>query len=165
MDKTKYTTDLSNKQLIAERAFDAPVSLVWRAWTEPELIDQWWAPKPYQAVTQFMDFTEGSEWRYAMRGPEGDEHKCKVEYEKISPQTGFSGMDGFCDENWKLVSNPPSMHWDVAFMDQGDKTLVKTIITFESEEALNTIVEMGMKEGFAAAHENLDELLSELGKT
>ena len=57
INQTKYTRDLTNKQLVVEREFDAPVALVWRAWTESNLLDQWWAPKPWKAETKKNGFS------------------------------------------------------------------------------------------------------------
>jgi uncharacterized protein YndB with AHSA1/START domain len=60
--ETIYSKDASNKKLKVEREFDAPVAQVWNAWTQPELLDQWWAPKPWKANTKSMDFREGGRW-------------------------------------------------------------------------------------------------------
>ena len=158
--QTKYRKDLANKRLFVEREFDAPVAQVWRAWTESELLEQWWAPKPYKAVTKKMDFREGGSWIYAMLGPDGEKQWCKATYDKIIPQKRYMGFDGFSDEQGNINEEMPSMDWDVEFISQGGSTLVKVTVTFKSEEDLQKIVEMGFQEGFAAAHDNLDELLA-----
>jgi uncharacterized protein YndB with AHSA1/START domain len=59
-------------QLIVTREFDANSDLVWKAWTTAELLDQWWAPKPYRAETKSLDFREGGVWLYAMVSPENE---------------------------------------------------------------------------------------------
>ena len=69
--ETIYTKDLENKKIKVTREFDAPVEKVWRAWTEKELLDQWWAPRPWKAVTQSMNFSNGGTWLYYMEGPDG----------------------------------------------------------------------------------------------
>ena len=51
--------DLPNKKITVTRHFNAPLDQVWKAWTESELLDQWWAPKPFKAETKFMDFKVG----------------------------------------------------------------------------------------------------------
>jgi len=158
--ETVYTADAVNKKMKVVREFDAPVSKVWKAWTESKYLDQWWAPKPWKANTQSMDFREGGTWLYYMEGPEGERHYCRNDYHKIVPQKLYSGLDGFCDEKGNLSKDLPQMEWRVSFTPIGDRTRVETEITFASEEDLKTIVEMGFKEGFAAAHNNLDELLA-----
>ena len=158
--ETIYSKDASNKKLKVEREFDAPVAQVWKAWTEPELLDQWWAPKPWKANTKSMDFREGGRWFYYMEGPDGTRHYCKVDYKTIVPNKSFSGFDGFCDEHGETNTEMPGMDWKVVFTPVGSTTKVDVDVTFASEEDLNKIVEMGFKEGFAAAHANLDELLA-----
>lgn len=107
-----------------------------------------------------MDFREGGRWLYTMNGPEGEVHWCKVEYKSITPQKSFSGTDGFCNEQGKTDHNFPEMFWKVSFHDAGKKTKVEVEITFDSEEDMKKIVEMGFEEGFTMAHGNLDELLA-----
>lgn len=164
LNQTRIKKDPSSKKLSIERKFDAPVSLVWRAWTEPELLDQWWAPQPWKTQTKSMDFREGGVWLYSMNGPEGEKHWCRADYISIQPQKNFTGTDAFCNEDGEVVPEPPGMHWNVSFIPDQDKTRVEVEISFASEEALNTIVEMGFNEGFTAAHGNLDELLERLQK-
>jgi len=158
--ETNYVTDASNKKLKVERVFDAPVEMVWKAWTQPELLDQWWAPKPWKANTQSMNFKEGGTWLYYMEGPDGSRHYCKVEYNTIVPNKSFTGIDAFADEKGNTLTEPPGMDWHCVFIPEGNTTRVKVEVTFASEEDLKKIVEMGFKEGFAAAHANLDELLA-----
>jgi uncharacterized protein YndB with AHSA1/START domain len=158
--ETVYTVDASKKKLKVVRDFDAPVDLVWRAWTEAKLLDQWWAPKPWKANTTSMDFREGGQWLYYMQGPEGERHYCKFDYSSIKPQKSIAGQDAFCDEAGNTNLEFPRMDWYLMFNSEDDGTRVETHITFASEADLNKIVEMGFKEGFAMAHNNLDELLA-----
>ena len=66
--QTTISKDAANKKLIVVREFDAPLEEVWKAWTEKDLLDQWWAPKPWKAKTKTMDFREGGIWLYSMVG-------------------------------------------------------------------------------------------------
>ena len=159
--ETTYTKE-SNTKLKVVREFDAPVALVWRAWTESKLLDQWWAPKPWKAITKSQDFREGGRWLYYMQGPDGSKHHCTIEYKSIQSQKSYSAIDAFTDENGNILNEMPRMDWVVKFNGAADSTKVETVITFATEEDLNKIVEMGFKEGFAMAHGNLDELLESL---
>lgn len=158
--ETLYTKDLHNKKILVQRAFDAPVNLVWRAWTESEWLEKWWAPKPFRAITQSMDFKKGGKWRYYMEGPDGTRHYCMVGYEEIIPDSFFSGMDAFCEENGAILKDFPTMFWECSFKADGNLTQVVVEISFDSVEDLEKIIEMGFREGFAMAHGNLDELLA-----
>ena len=158
--QTVFKEDLANRKIKVTREFDAPVEKVWRAWTEKELLDKWWAPKPWKAVTKSMDFREGGKWLYYMEGPEGERHHCICEYKTIDPEKNFTGTDAFTDEAGKVNEEMPQMAWDVSFRDKGNSTLVEVLISFDSEEAMKKTVEMGFKDGFAMAHSNLDEILA-----
>jgi uncharacterized protein YndB with AHSA1/START domain len=158
--ETVYNVDRANKKIYVSREFDAPVELVWKAWTTKELLDEWWAPKPWKTNTISMDLRTGGRWLYYMEGPDGSRHYCLVNYEALLPGKSFTGDDAFCDENGNINKEFPSMHWQVNFNAAGNKTKVDVEITFRAEEDLDKIVEMGFKEGFAMAHSNLDELLA-----
>lgn len=158
--ETVYEKDTINKKIRVKREFNAPVSKVWKAWTERDYLDQWWAPRPWKAVTQSMSFREGGQWRYSMQGPDGERQYCLINYKSIVPNKSYSGEDVFCDEKGNILSDMPSMDWYVELTGTGDTTRVNVEITFKSEADLDKIIEMGFKEGFAAAHNNLDELLA-----
>ena len=160
--ETTITKDAANKKLHVVREFEAPVDQVWDAWTQSELLDQWWAPKPYQSVTKSMDFREGGFWLYYMQGPGGDRHWCRVDYNKIVQQKEFECEDAFCDENGVPSNTAPSMHWNCYFAPSAIGTKVSIEVNFKSEEDMEKIIEMGFKEGFTAAHGNLDEVLSKV---
>ena len=160
--ETIYEKDLDNKKIRVTRDFDAPVNKVWRAWTEPAILDQWWAPRPWKANTISMDFREGGRWFYYMQGPDDTRHYCCVEYHSIEKEKMFSGLDAFCDEKGNINTEMPSMNWKCDFNPSGNGTRLSVDITFDSIEDLEKIVEMGFKEGFAAAHNNLDEVLARL---
>ena len=110
-----------------------------------------------------MDFREGGVWLYYMEGPEGEQNWCRADFRKIVPNKSFIGDDSFCDEKGNINSDFPTMHWKVEFSEANTGTKVEVEITFSTEADLEKIIELGFKEGFAAAHTNLDELL-EAGK-
>jgi len=155
-----FSKDAANKKISVVREFDAPLEQVWKAWTEPELLDQWWAPKPWKANTKSMDFREGGLWLYYMQGPDDTRHYCRVDYKTIIPNKSFIAVDSFCDENGNITKEFPSMQWKNVFSRSGTGTKVEVEIAFNTEADLEKIIEMGFKEGFAAAHGNLDELLA-----
>lgn len=75
-NQTDFKVIDQDKQLIVTRKFNAPLPLVWKAFTTKELVEKWWAPKPYQCVIKSMEFKEGGFLHYYMLGPEGDKHWC-----------------------------------------------------------------------------------------
>jgi len=155
--KTEFVTDLQNKKVTITRVFDAPLEDVWRAWTESDLLDQWWAPKPWRAKTKFMDFKVGGRRFYAMVSPEGQEHWSVQKYTSISPKTNFKMSNAFADKD----ENPdlPGSDWDLNFSEQNGTTKVCVIIINESLDRMKKMIEMGFEKGFTYALGNLDELL------
>lgn len=153
-----FSVDKKNNRINVKREFEAPVSKVWSAWTESELLDRWWAPRPWKARTKTMDFREGGHWLYAMIGPEGEEHWSRADYKSVAPLQSFSARDAFCDEEGKINTEFPRSEWKVNFKETGRSTTVKVELTFDTLADLEKNMEMGFKEGFTAAFENLDEL-------
>jgi PhnB protein len=143
------------------REFNADLELVWEAWTNPEILDLWWAPKPWRAETKSMDFRQGGYWLYAMVGPEGERHWGRQDYQHIDLQKRFSGTDSFCDDNGHVNEELPKTMFENAFSEANGKTLVTITSTYASLEMLEQIIAMGFKEGFTMALENLDHYLEE----
>jgi uncharacterized protein YndB with AHSA1/START domain len=159
-NETVFTQDKGKKQMTVTRDFDAPVDQVWKAWTDSNILDKWWAPKPWKAKTKSMDFRPGGAWLYAMVGPEGEQHWARMDYETINPQKNFVGQDSFCDENGVKNEDLPGMHWNTQFASSNSGTKVTVLISFTSDDQMEQLLAMGFKEGFAMAHGNLDELLT-----
>ncbi|MBS7788181.1 SRPBCC domain-containing protein [Flavobacterium sp. CYK-55] len=157
--KFDFTVDKEKKAVHVQREFAAPRDLVWAAWTTPEILDQWWAPKPYKTVTKTMDFRVGGHWFYAMISPENVAHWCRADYQSIDTLESFSGLDAFCDEQGNINNDFPRSLWNNRFTDSGEKTLVNITVQYEKLEDLEQIIAMGFKEGFTMAMENLDQYI------
>lgn len=159
-NKFTFTKDLNNKKIHVMRKYKAPVQLVWDAWTKSEMLDKWWAPIPYKNTTRSMDFRDGGKWHYYMTSPKGEKHYCIFFYQKIEQLKSIEGKDGFCDENGVLTQTAPSMHWKNIFNTDGQNTAVNITISFASEADLETIIQMGFKEGFEMGLNQLEALLA-----
>ena len=154
-----FTVDKENKTISVKREFAAELDLVLDAWTKPELLDLWWAPKPYQTKTKSQDFREGGFWLYAMFSPEGVAHWCRADYKKIEPQKSFSALDAFCDDEGNINQDFPRSLWANSFSENDQKTTVNIVITYQELADLERIIEMGFKEGFTMALGNLDQYI------
>jgi uncharacterized protein YndB with AHSA1/START domain len=157
-----FLADKENNTLTIRREFAAERQLVWDCYTKSELLDRWFAPAPWKTRTKFMNFNEGGHWHYSMCGPEGEEHFARMDYLKIQPKTGFRALDGFCDADGNLNTELPRAAWHSTFSDFSGNTLVETVVTYNSLNDLEAILQMGMKEGLTMAMESLDELLVSL---
>jgi PhnB protein len=160
-DKTlQIDTELHNKRIHVTRYFDAAPELVWRAWTEAELLDQWWAPKPYRAETKAMHFEVGGQWLYSMVGPQGDRHFCRVDFSDIQPKSSFKSVACFCDEAGVRNMGMPEMFWNTEFRASGNGTEVVATISFTADSEMQTIIGMGFREGFSMGLQNLEHYLA-----
>ena len=157
----EFIVDKENSTVNVKREFDAPQSDVWAAWTEPDILDQWWAPKPWRSVTKSMEFKEGGRRLYAMVGPNGEEHWAFADYTSINPKDNFSYSDGFCDSKGNRTESLPDSDWTVNFSESDGVTKVDVEIKHKSLEDLEKIIEMGFKEGFSICMDQLTRILSE----
>lgn len=159
-----FSVDRENKKITVKREFAAELPLVWDAYTKSEILDQWWAPRPWKARTKTMDFREGGHWHYAMVGPAGEEHWAVANYQNIEVQKKFTGLDAFADANANINKEMPQSKWEVIFTPKGPVTLVEFHITYDDLAQLEATLQMGFKEGLTMAMEGLDELLVTLKK-
>jgi uncharacterized protein YndB with AHSA1/START domain len=153
-----FTVDKATRMVFVKREFNAGLSLVWDAFTKQEILDQWWAPKPFTSKTKYMDFKVGGRRFYAMVSPDGQEIGWQIqEFTSISPKTNFKYLSVFADKD----ENPhlPGSNWDLNFSEQNGTTKVSISIHNESLERMEKMLEMGFKEGFTATLNYLEQLL------
>ena len=157
-----FTVDKSIKTVFINREFDAELSLVWDAFTKKEILDQWWAPKPWSSKTKFMDFKVGGRRFYAMVSPEGQERWSIQKYTSISPKTHFKMLNAFADKD----ENPelPGSDWDLNFSEQEGTTTVSVAIYNESLARMEKMIEMGFREGITMTLNYLENLLTTLSQ-
>lgn len=154
-----FTVDKHNNTITIIREYDAPLEKVWKAWTTSEMLDQWWGPKPWRAITKSLDFREGGHWHYSMNGPEGEVQWGKFDYLTIKPNESFTGKDGFSDENGTIDTTLPQNHWELRMSQTGNTVMVDMLLTFEKAEDIDTYIDMGFKEGITQTLDQLEEIL------
>lgn len=155
-----FTVDREKKTIVINREFDADLELVWESWTNPELLEQWIAPKPWRAKTKTMDFREGGFWHYAMISPQDEKHWSRYDYQKIEHQKSIAELRGFSDETGAINPNFPRTECTNLFSETNGRTLVTVTAEYGSLEVLEYMVTHGFKEGMASSLENLDILLA-----
>jgi uncharacterized protein YndB with AHSA1/START domain len=155
-----FIVDKTAKTVFITREFKAELPLVWDAFTTQELLDQWWAPKPFLSKTISMNFEVDGRRFYAMISPEGQEHYAIHQYTSITPKTNFKYLNAFTDKD----GNPflPGSDWDLTFAEQNGITKVGINIYNDSLERMEKMIEMGFKEGFTATLNELANILMTL---
>jgi uncharacterized protein YndB with AHSA1/START domain len=157
-----FNVDKAAKTVFITREFNAGLSLVWDAFTKPELLDQWGAPAPMRAKTKYMDFKVGGRRFYAMITPDGQERWSIQRYTSITPKTNFKMYNSFADKD--ETPELPGSEWDYTFSEQNGKTKVSITIYNESLARMEKLIEMGFTEGFKMSMNNLENLLTALSQ-
>jgi hypothetical protein len=96
--------------------------------------------------------------------PDGKEYWGRTDYVKINPIDNYTAMDAFSNEKGEVNPDLPRATWVVSFRDLAENTLVQTVVTYNSLADLETVINMGMKEGMTLTMEKLDDLLLTLSK-
>jgi uncharacterized protein YndB with AHSA1/START domain len=157
-----FVVDEAQNTITIKREFAAGRQLVWDCYTKSELLDQWFAPKPLITRTRSMDFREGGHWHFAMIDPDGNEYWSRQDYLTIRPIEHYTARDGFSDESGALNPELPQSNLDVSFVDLSDHSQVHTVVTYETLENLQAVIQMGLEKGLKSTLERLDELLPTL---
>ena len=141
-------------RMVITRVFDAPRELVWKAWTDPDYVMQWWGPKGFTAPFCKMDFRVGGKFLYCMRSPDGQEYWNGGEYHEIVPYEKIVSSMYFADADGKKVE--PSHygiehdaiegeHATTLFEDLGNG---QTKLTFIGNEPMEDATKSGQVEGW-----------------
>jgi uncharacterized protein YndB with AHSA1/START domain len=138
----------ASRELLTVRDFDAPRSLVWKAWTDPHHLARWWGPKGFTNTFDEFDFRVGGHWRFTMHGPDGTGYPNHIVFQEIA-------------EPARLVMDHISLpHFliTVTFEDLGGRTRVSFSGVFDTEEVFQAIRPMatnGNEEMFDRLREHL----------
>jgi uncharacterized glyoxalase superfamily protein PhnB/uncharacterized protein YndB with AHSA1/START domain len=154
-----FSVDKDKNTINIMREFAANLTLVWDAWTKPELLDLWFAPKPYRTRTKSMDFREGGFWHYAMISPENVAFWNRTDYKKIEQQKSFSALDAFADEDGNVNPDFPRSQFTNVFREDAFTTTVSITIVYESLSDLEKVIQMGLKEGLSMTLNNLEQYI------
>ncbi|MDO5970592.1 SRPBCC domain-containing protein [Flavivirga aquimarina] len=146
---------MGNKTITIKRTFNAPLSLVWEAWTQSEHIAEWWSPKGVKTKVVEHDFKVGGKWKYIMPMPNGQEFIAEgeyteiVEFEKIISSANFKPMT----EGVEIQS---------LFKPNGNKTDFTFNVVHPTEEYKIQQEKMGIMNGWSSVFVRLDELLKNM---
>ena len=160
----------SPSTFVMERTFDAPKDLVWRTWTEAELVGRWYGPGLETEVHEFNP-TPGGLWLHEMKAPNGSMFQ-RMEYTEVTPTDKLVMLMSNANENWEVVASPMMPDWPrvllttVTFEDDGGQT--KLTLTWEPHEATEAEIATftaaidGLSKGWGAGMDIIAEILAEL---
>jgi len=159
MSDLQVTADPGVPQILTERKFDAPRDLLYRAFTEPDLLARWLGPRDGTMTVDRFDLHDGGTWRYVHTDGEGNEYAFHGVFH------GEPSLDGIV-QTFEFEGAPGHVQLDtVTFEEQDDGTIVRTNSVFQTVEARDAMVEHGMTEGMTEGYEQLEELLNTSLKT
>ena len=161
-NKNDSTDAQSEHEIVITRVFNARRELVFKAWTDPKHVVQWWGPKGFTTRVTELDLRPGGKWRYVMIGPDGTEYPAKGVFREIVPLERIVTSDEF-DEGFEKVMNadlPRGMVTTAVFEDLGSNTKLTLRIMHESTEDRRKHEKMGVIEGWNSSFDCLDELLA-----
>ena len=132
----------AERVLIIKREFNAPLELVWKAWTDPEHFKNWWGPKGFTTPVSEMDFRVGGKYHYCMRSPEGKDYWGTGIFSEIVPKKRLVYTDSFSDEKGNVV---PATDYGM----EGFPLEMKVIVSFEEKngKTLMTLKHEGLPGG------------------
>ncbi len=155
-----FIADIAAHTLTVRREFAGPRQLVWDCHTRQEYLDRWYAPAPLITKTKSLRFEEGGYWHYAMVDPAGTEYWNRLDFLEIRPIDSYTGLDAFSDAEAGINPDMPRSQWKNTFTAlPNGHTLVEAVGSYASAEALETVLQMGVKAGIMSVHERLDALL------
>jgi uncharacterized protein YndB with AHSA1/START domain len=145
MENKKSSTH--DRELIITRTLNAPVELVWEAWSKPEHIANWWGPNDFTTTVSTMDMVPGGEWNLVMHGPDGTDYVNKSVFKEIIP---FK----------KIVYEHTSYPWILAtidFEERGEQTFISWHMLFASREDFIEVVKIYKAD--IGQRQNVDKLV------
>ena len=157
-------------EFVLDRVFDAPREMVWRAWTDPELLARWYGPNIETIIHKF-DLTPGGEWLNEMK-MRGNSMLSKSVFQAVVPEEKLVWHQSSTDADWNVISNPMMAEWPrvistiVTFEDEGPRTNLR--LTWAPHEATDTEIACfagavaNMGKGWESGFAIMDEMFAEL---
>lgn len=168
----KLVSRVEGNTLILERTFQAPRELVFKAFSEAEHLKRWWGPKGWTIPVCTVDFRPGGIWHYCMKCEDknqgdfyGMESWGKGIYREIAVPEQIVYTDYFSDAEGNIADNMPATLVTLDFIDQDGITKLVNSAQYDSAEALQTVLDMGMLQGITETMENLDVYLENIRKS
>ncbi len=150
----------ANRDLTLTRIIDAPREKVFRAWTEPELLKQWFAPVPWTTPHAEMDLRPGGASLIVMRSPEGNDMPNRGVYLEVVKNQRLVFTDAYSTA-WE-PADKPFMTVILSFEDQGGKTKYTALVRHWTAADKETHEKMGFHEGWGLCTDQLSALAAKL---
>jgi uncharacterized protein YndB with AHSA1/START domain len=148
----------SEHELVLTRLIDAPRENLFRCWTEPSLLKQWFAPTPFTTPVAEVDLRVGGASRIVMQAPDGKEIPCPGTYLEIVPNRKLVFTDAYTGDWMPTTSGKPFMTAIITFDDEGGQTRYTATVRHWSAEDKKTHEDMGFHSGWGQCADQLAAL-------
>jgi uncharacterized protein YndB with AHSA1/START domain len=153
-------TPISDRELVITRLIDAPRAALFKAWTDPELLKQWFCPKPWTVSSAEMDVRAGGASCIVMNGPNGEVFPNRGVYLEVIENEKIVFTDAFVNA-WE-PSEKAFMVGTITFEDEGGKTRYHAKVQHWTVADRETHEQMGFRDGWSKATDQLEELVASL---
>ena len=147
----------ADHELVLTRLIDAPRAKLFRCWTEPSLLKQWFAPAPYTTPVAEVDLRAGGATNMVMRSPDGQEIPCPGTYLEIVPDRKLVFTDAYTGD-WVPKDGKPFMTAIISFDDEDGKTRYTARVRHWSADDKKTHEDMGFHPGWGQCADQLAAL-------
>src|SRR5438876_3388060 len=145
-----------DREILSTRIFDAPRELVFKAYTDPRLIERWWGPRRYTTRVEKLELKPGGAWRFLNIDADGTEYAFRGEFREVVPPERIVWT-------FEFEGAPGQMSIDtVTFEEQDGRTKMTSRSVFDSPEGRDGMVQAGMEEGYRESLDRLDEVLAQM---
>lgn len=160
MPVTDVTTDPDTRTITITASFAAPVERVWALYADPRQLEKVWGPPTHPATFVEHALEPGGRMSYYMTGPEGERYGGWWEITEVDEPRSFSFRDGFADTDLNPVDTMPVSTSTYTFepVDGGTRAVFHS--SYDSAEALQQVLDMGVEEGATSAINQIDDLLA-----
>ena len=162
MTLTAIHKDPDSLSMTVTAEFDASPERVWQLWADPRKLERWWGPPTYPATVTAHDLRPGGRIAYYMTGPEGDQPAGYWEVLEVDEPRTILIRDGFADADGAPMPDMPRIVMKVTIEDIGaGRTRMSIADKFETVEAMEQLLSMGMEEGISQAIGQIEDILAE----
>jgi uncharacterized protein YndB with AHSA1/START domain len=143
----------SDTEIKQERMFDAPRELVFRAYTDPEMLAQWWGPNGYTTRVDQLELRPGGKWRFVQHDPDGNEFAFRGEYREVLPPERLVGT-------FEFEGMPGHIAVEAMTLQEIDGgTKLTALMSFDTQEERDGMIESGMEQGASESLDRFEDLL------
>ena len=149
----------TDDSLIIIREFNSPVSKLRKAWSDPVILDSWFAPQPFILNSKALSFSDDGSWSFNSIVNEDTSISSVADYFTVLGLLRFKEEDAFCTPDGRARADNPKLSWSITFESTSNGSAVYCHLFFENQDTLTQFIDKDFKNEFASSHNRLDNYL------